>query len=66
MQVIVNGRSTDIAEGASVEGLLAALGLDRRWVLVERNLEPVERRLLADTALVEGDRIEIVKAVAGG
>jgi sulfur carrier protein len=64
--VIVNGQSTETADGASVEALLSELGLDRRWVLVERNLEPVERRLLADTVLVAGDRIEIVRAVAGG
>jgi sulfur carrier protein len=64
--VIVNGQSTEIAEGASVETLLGDLGLDRRWVLVERNLEAVERRRLADTTLVGGDRIEIVRAVAGG
>lgn len=53
-------------EGASVEDLLAQLGLGGRWVLVERNGEPVERRQLSITRLAEGDRLELVRAVAGG
>jgi thiamine biosynthesis protein ThiS len=35
-------------------------------VLVERNGEPVERAALARTALADGDRLELVRAVAGG
>ncbi len=35
-------------------------------MLVERNGEPVARTDLASTPLVEGDRIELVRAVAGG
>ena len=35
-------------------------------MLVERNGEPVERRHLATTELAEGDRLELVGAVAGG
>jgi sulfur carrier protein len=66
MRLTVNGRPTELAEGTSMDGLLAQLGLDGRWVVVERNLEPVERRHLATTVLVEGDRIELVRAVAGG
>jgi sulfur carrier protein len=49
-----------------VSDLLAHLGLGGKWVLVERNGEPVNRRDLATTALAEGDRLELVKAVAGG
>ncbi len=35
-------------------------------MLVERNGEPVERRHLSTTTLAEGDRLELVRAVAGG
>jgi thiamine biosynthesis protein ThiS len=66
VQVIVNGHGTELVEGASVQALLAELGLDGRWVLVERNREPVERRHLSSTTLSDGDRVEIVRAVAGG
>jgi sulfur carrier protein len=50
----------------TVADVLAQLGLGARWVLVERNGEPVERRAIATTALSDGDRLELVRAVAGG
>jgi thiamine biosynthesis protein ThiS len=49
-----------------VTDLLTALQLGGKWVLVERNGEPVERRLLDRTVLAHGDRLELVRAVAGG
>ena len=66
MKVVANGDPVEVAEGASVEDLLGVLGLGGKWVLVERNGEPVRRQDLAVTALAEGDRLELVRAVAGG
>lgn len=66
MQVIANGQPTEIADDATVDDLLHALDLGGKWVLVERNGEPVNRRDLGTTTLAEGDRIELVRAVAGG
>ena len=66
MKVFANGSAVELSAGASVDDLLAALGLGGRWVLVERNGEPVERRHLATTTLSDGDRLELVRAVAGG
>ncbi len=66
MQVIVNGEPMDLADGTSVAGLLTSLGLGAKWVLVERNGEPVARADLASTELARGDRLELVRAVAGG
>ncbi len=66
MQVVANGEPVELPEGASVEDLLGALGLGGRWVLVERNGEPVPRAELASTLLASGDRVELVRAVAGG
>jgi sulfur carrier protein len=66
MKVFANGDPVELAEGATVEELLVALGLGGKWVVVERNREPVARADLATTVLVEGDRIELVRAVAGG
>lgn len=66
MRVIANDQPVDLLEAATVADLLAALGLDRRWVVVERNGEPVPRADIAATALADGDRIELVRAVAGG
>jgi len=66
MRVVVNGDAIDLADGANVLDLLTHLNLGPRWVIVERNGEPVERRDVPTTALTEGDRIELVRAVAGG
>lgn len=66
MHVTVNGTDTEVARGTSVDDLLVQLGLDGRWVVVERNREPMLRRDLATTVLVDGDRVELVRAVAGG
>lgn len=66
MRVLANGDPVDLAEGATVDDLLVALGLGGKWVVVERNREPVARADLATTVLAEGDRLELVRAVAGG
>jgi thiamine biosynthesis protein ThiS len=66
MVVTVNGDDTDVPEGASVLDLLHQLGLGEKWVVVERNGDPVERRHAGDTVLTPGDRLELVRAVAGG
>jgi len=66
VHVVANGADVEVPEGASVEDLLAAMGLGKRWVVVERNGEPVDRRQMAMTGLAEGDRVELVRAVAGG
>jgi len=66
LNVVVNGDDAMVPDGASVVDLLHQLGLGEKWVIVERNGDPVERRALATTMLADGDRIELVRAVAGG
>ncbi len=66
MRVLANGDPVELAEGSSVDDLLRVLGLGGRWVLVERNGDPVRRQDLPVTVLAEGDRVELVRAVAGG
>ncbi len=64
--VLANGTPMEVPEESSVEDLLRLLELGGRWVLVERNGEPVPRGQLGSTRLAEGDRLELVRAVAGG
>ena len=66
MKVLANGDPVQLAEGATVDDLLAVLGLGGKWVGVERSREPVARANLATTVLAGGDRIELARAVAGG
>jgi thiamine biosynthesis protein ThiS len=66
VNVVVNGRSRELADGATVSDLVAELGLTNRNVVVERNGEPLERARFAETEVGDGDRLEIVRAVPGG
>ena len=66
MNLTVNGESRTFAGVTDIAALVAALGLDGRKVAVERNLEIVPRSAYQETALEDGDRIEIVAAVGGG
>ena len=66
MQLIVNGDERQVAGTPTVADLVTELGLDRRKVAVERNLEIVPRSLHETVRLADGDRIEIVQFVGGG
>ena len=66
MQITVNGEEKRYDPPLSVAGLLAALELEPRKIAVERNLEIVPKSLFGETALCDGDRIEIVQFVGGG
>jgi sulfur carrier protein len=66
VKVIANGAPTDLPEGATLTDLLDALGLGAKWVVAERNGEAVTRKEMGRTLLVDGDQIELVRAVAGG
>jgi sulfur carrier protein len=66
MDVVANGKQVHLAEGASVADLLDHLNVGARVVVVERNGEPIDRRAAATVVLADGDRLEVVRAVAGG
>ncbi len=66
MHLTINGESRTFEGVADVAGLVEALGLDTRKVAVERNLEIVPRSAYGITALMDGDRIEIVHFIGGG
>lgn len=66
MILTVNGNPRELADGASVAELLAALNLAEKLVAVEVNLEVVPRARYGEHRLAEGDRVEIVTLVGGG
>jgi len=63
---MANGTAVELDDGATLDDLLGRLGLGAKWVVVERNGEPVPRRQTATTVLADGDSLELVRAVAGG
>ena len=64
--VIANGQSVDARLPCSIEEFLTAKGLLPRSVVVEHNGEAVAPSQFADRIVRDGDRLEIVKIVAGG
>jgi len=64
--VSVNGERRELPGGSTVADLVAALGCKPTQVAVERNREIVRRVDHATTALVDGDRLEVVTFFGGG
>lgn len=64
--ILANGKPRDVPDGATIVDLLRQLGWKPEWVVVEHNGEPVERSRLGQRRLADGDRLEVVRAVAGG
>jgi sulfur carrier protein len=66
VNVVVNGKRHEIADGETVAALLAQLGLEGRYALVERNGEAVERAAYDRIELEGGDQLVVARPVAGG
>ena len=64
--VIANGRKTAARLPCSIEDFLLDQRLPPRSVVVEQNGEAVAPSEFKRRRLAEGDRLEIVKIVAGG
>lgn len=65
MKLVLNGEDRDV-EADTVERLVAELGLANTRVAVEVNRAIVRRASWAETALNEGDLVEVVHFVGGG
>ncbi|MFO7963174.1 MAG: sulfur carrier protein ThiS [Desulfobacterales bacterium] len=66
MQLTVNGKPEHIENGITIRDLLAQRRLDPDKVVVELNLEIVERDKYTETVLGESDNVEILRFVGGG
>ena len=66
MLVTANGRAYDVPPGTTVAAFIRERGLDPQYVVVERNGEALGRARYETLPLREGDRLELVRAVAGG
>jgi len=66
MDMIVNGKTVQVENAATVSQLLEQLGFAGKRVAVEKNGEIVPKSLHAETAINSDDKLEIVVAVGGG
>jgi len=66
MQVTANGETYELPSTRTISEFIRDRGLYPQFVVVELNGEPLERARYDEVQLQEGDRIELVRAVAGG
>jgi sulfur carrier protein len=66
MTATVNGRDRELRDGTTIGELLDMLGAAREGVAVACNDSVVGRAHFDEHRLAQGDRVEIIKAVAGG
>jgi len=65
MKIRLNGAEHETA-AADVAALVGELELPMKAVLVEHNLRALHPREWPETRLADGDRVEILRVVAGG
>jgi sulfur carrier protein len=66
VNVLVNGKPTELQTGATVESVLASLDLPDRGVAVAVDAEVVPRGEWPAHELNEGARVEVLRAIQGG
>jgi sulfur carrier protein len=66
VKATVNGQMHELPDGTTIRQLLARLGAPSGGVAVARNERVVHRGEYDAQPIAEGDRIEIIRAVAGG
>lgn len=66
MKLSINGQEREVPADLRLSDLLVTLDLVPGRVAVERNGEIVPRGRFAETALAEGDALEVVQFVGGG
>ncbi len=66
MNVLVNGKPTELEAGATVAAVLESLELPDRGVAVAVDAEVVPRGEWPEHRLNEGARVEVLRAIQGG
>lgn len=66
MKVFLNGDPVDAHEASNVADLIERYNLAPATILIEHNGLALHRREWKQRCLVEGDRIEFIRVVAGG
>lgn len=64
--IFLNGKKTSLEEKVTVTDLVASLRVPQSGFAVAVNSEVLPRAFHADRTLRDGDRVEIIQAVAGG
>ena len=66
MTILINGENEDALGAENIQELVERFGLPPQTVLIEHNGLALHRREWPKHRLSEGDRIELLRVVAGG
>lgn len=66
LTITINGQPATHPEGAHLDTIINQMRLAGKRFAVERNGEIVPKSRLAETPILDGDKLEIVIAVGGG
>ncbi|RKZ17373.1 thiamine biosynthesis protein ThiS [bacterium] len=66
MQVQVNGSMREVGQRSSLVEFIEQMELDPRYLVIEYNGRALGRADFASVMLEDGDRLELVRPVAGG
>lgn len=66
MQIIVNNKAMEMAEGSTLNALAEALRLPEKGVAVAVNNQMIPREEWSATSLQEGAQVVVIKAACGG
>ena len=66
MKITLNGQEYELEEKKTMADLIDSLEIEKEAVAVALNMSVVPKEKLDETLIVEGDKVEIIRAVAGG
>lgn len=66
VKLVVNGQERVLEGVKTLADVVGHFGLNERIIVIEHNLNIVPREMYGETAVQEGDKIEIVHFVGGG
>ena len=66
MKITVNGKATEVAAEMDLRSFILSSNINHRQVIIVLNDRVVKNDSWAETALREGDSVELVSFVGGG
>lgn len=66
MELTINGQLTSIPDAKTLADVVDHYKLNEKIIVIEHNLEIVQREKYGQVKIAPGDRIEIVHFVGGG
>jgi len=66
LKIVLNGAAREVTESTTISSLLEEVGINPDRVVVEVNLQIIDRHDLKSTFFKEGDQVEVIGFVGGG